>query len=204
MAKQKSFKVKRKEPKGDVAYIPTGSAYLLEGARQGIDDFERKSAREEKIFEQEAREEEKEEEAFFEEIDEEDEGTDDIFELISPIAKPEKPEAYRLPSQEYENIIVGVAEKGSFYPEPKGFWQGLSYRRLINAGYIVLDEYNRPSLTEKGKKYLENWRIPYKKQPAPTFEEPAYKEEEKLIKEAEVGYEPVEREETAQELIEEV
>jgi hypothetical protein len=178
----------------------------LEGAKQGLDDFEKQSAREEKIFEQEERKEEKEEDEFFAEQDAEDEadeGTDDLFQLISPIAKSTKPEIYRLPSQEYEDILVGVAEKGTWYKAPETFWKGMSFKRLIEAGYIAVDEEGRPSITEKGEKYLATWKISYTKQPAPTFEEPSYKEEEKIIKEAEVGYEPVEREETAQELIEE-
>jgi hypothetical protein len=203
MPRQKSFKIKRKEPRGDVAWMPTGSAYLMEGAGKGIDDFEKKARIEEKIFEQEGREEEAEEEAFFEETDEGED--DDLFELIAPTEKPAKPETYRLPSQEYEDILVGVAEKGTWFEAPKTFWKGMSFKRLVDAGYIIVDEEGRPSITEKGKKYLATWKISYTKQPAPAFKEPKIEEEaEEIIEEAGGEFrEPteIEREPTAEELV---
>jgi hypothetical protein len=92
-------------------------------------------------------------------------------------------QAYKLWASE-EQILTGVAEKGAWYVEPKNFVGRKLYEKLVTDGYIKIDEFGRPSITAKGTKYLKTWKIKWKKQPAPKFEEPKYKQEKELIEKA--------------------
>lgn len=86
---------------------------------------------------------------------------------------------YRITPPE-ERMLKGIAEQGYWYPAKRGF----SYTMLITRGYIVRDQYERPYITEEGKRYLKAFNIKWKKQPAPKFKEPSYKEESKEIEKA--------------------
>jgi hypothetical protein len=122
----------------------------------------------------------------------------------------DKPVEYRILLPTQERILVGIKERGAFYPIPRDIVGKNLYNALVVFGYIKFDEFSRPYLSEKGEHYLKFWNIPYKVQPAPKFEKPSYKEEEKIIGEAEGEFretiEPEkkrEMEKTAEELIEE-